>query len=434
MRNEVRRTMRIQRTLFVLAVPLLIIAFDHVAKGQESKPATNWEVKKLVYHVQSSGHSDVYVQDDPKMEVRQLVPGGQDPAWSSDGEKIAFLGSWYSHVGQHAMLAENEIGPSEWTVGGLSLAARQIQVINPDGSGTKQITNLSNGVWDFAWSPVENKIAYCELGKDGKTAIVVINADGSGRQELSKMGEIRCAVGMPVLQRTLDKNKFMVPGRVAGGKALIKLVGPQENTPASETASGELIGVPTLAWSPDGERIAFTSALNGKPVIGVVGKNGGNAKPVVLGYTARWSPDGKQLLFRHDSDTTPAVTSIWIINADGTQPRKILDKEDAEFGLTWFPDGKRIVFGSERENKKMSEIFQINADGTGLEKLASQDHFSLSSPAFSTDGTKLIVDVVPSAGALTKTHDSNIWVVDLASHRQEKLVKGSGAAIIWEKK
>ncbi len=239
--------MRIQRTLFVLAVPLLIIAFDHVAKGQESKPATNWEVKKLVYHVQSSGHSDVYVQDDPKMEVRQLVPGGQDPAWSSDGEKIAFLGSRYSHVGQHAMLAENEIGPSEWTVGGLSLAARQIQVINPDGSGTKQITNLSNGVWDFAWSPVENKIAYCELGKDGKTAIVVINADGSGRQELSKMGEIRCAVGMPVLQRTLDKNKFMVPGRVAGGKALIKLVGPQENTPASETASGELIGVPTLA-------------------------------------------------------------------------------------------------------------------------------------------------------------------------------------------
>jgi Tol biopolymer transport system component len=317
-------------------------------------------------------------------------------------------------------------GISQWYLEGISLLARQIYVMNPDGSGRKRITNVPNGIWDFAWSPTENKIAYCEQGKDGKTAIVLINADGSRRQELTKMGEIRCAVGMPILQRTLDKNKTMTATKSEGGKVLIKLVGPTESIAVDEMVTGELVGVPTLTWSPDGKFIAFTGIMNGKPVIGVVDKDG-KAKPVGLGYSVYWSPDGKGLLFRHDSNTTPPVTALCLVNADGTEPRKILDNESAEFGLAWFPDGKSIIFGSQRDTMNQSEIFRINAGGNGLQKIASQPNTSLSNPAVSPEGTKLTVD----ARSLD-TPDFSLLLVDIITHQQESLGKGSHASILWQ--
>ena len=430
--------MRIGRLLLVLAVPLLIVASENLARGQDSKPPTSEGVKKLVCHVQltegtdmvrgvphgeRTWKSDIYVQDGPKAKPRLLVQGGQAPQWSPNGEKVAFLE--FSNV-----YINTELGAGFQAA---SLASRQIHVMNADGSGTKQVTKVPNGIWDFAWSPVEQKIAYCELGNDGRTAIVTINADGSGRTELTKIGEVRCAVGMPVLNKTIDSLKSIYSTHLSGGKASVSLVGGHESA-GVENIKGEVFGVPTLAWSPDGSRLAFTSVVNGKIVIGVVGTNGGNPKPIIIGYSPLWSPDGKQLLFRHDSERTPSVTSICIVNADGTQPRIVLDGESADFGLMWFPDGKSIVFASERENKNQSEIFRINTDGTGLAKIASQDYFSLSSPTLSPDGTELIVDATPSAGAKSYTYDPSIWVVDLATHHQEILMKGTRASVIWEKK
>lgn len=432
--------MRIGRLLLVLAIPLLIVACENVACGQDSKPPMIEGVKKVVCHVQSiegtdmvwgvphgerAWKSDIYVQDGPKTKPRLLVEGGQSPQWSPDGEKIAFLG--FSNVSDFSN------GSQFNTVLLGSLASRQIQVMNTDGSGTKQVTNVPNGIWDFAWSPVEQKIAYCELGNDGRTAIVMIDADGSGRNELTKMGEARCAVGMPVLNKTLDRSKSIYSTYLYGGKASVSLVGGHESD-AAQIIKSEVIGLPTLAWAPDGSMLAFTSVVNGKIVIGVVGINGGKAKPIIMGYSPQWSPDGKQLLFRHDSEKTPSVTSICIASADGTQPRKVLDGESADFGLIWFPDGKSIVFASERENKNRSEIFRINADGTCLAKIATQDHSSLSSPTVSPDGTELLVDARPSDGSRNYTYGPGIWIVDLTSHRQEALMKGSHASVPWEKK
>jgi len=432
--------------VFTISVALLILTSHQATRDQRPSPA-NGEIKRLVYHVQTGGaeenlffglphgvttrSSDIYAQDGLKADAKRLAQGGEEPAWSPDGEKIAFLGFYRVWTEQHWEDKTFGRGSIAYrNLEGTSMIARQIWIMNGDGSARKRITNVPNGVWDFAWSPIENKIAYCELGTEDKTAIVVINADGAGRHEITKMGEIRCAVGVPILRRTLDRNKMMTSSRTEGGKVAIRLVGPKESTEAEENVTSELVGVPTVSWSPDGERIAFTSVINGKPVVGVVGRSGGNARPVLNGYAAQWSPDGKQLLFRHDSEGTRVVTSIWIANADGTQPRKVIDNEDAESGLRWFPDGRSIVFGSRRETKNQTEIFRVKTDGTGLEKIASQVKASLSSLIVSPDGAKLIVDSAPSAW---NRYDSSVEVVDLTSHRQETLCEGSHASVLWQK-
>ncbi len=436
----------------------LIVGSAKITLGQASASPTMGAVTKIVYDRQNIAHaegvlhglpggtipvtSDVYVQDGPNGEARKLVQGGQDPYWSADAERIAFLG--FSQITTHQQRYEPirgldnappdavmTPGIARWYIWGPALFARQIFVMNPDGSEKKQITNLPNGVWDFAWSPVEQKIAYCESQSDGRNAIVVVKADGSDRQELTKMGEIRCAVGMPILQKTLDKDKTIASSRAEGGKVWIKLVGPKEDTGAAEVATGELLGVPTLAWSPDGQHIAFTGIMNGKPVIGVVDKDG-KARPLGVGYSTHWSPDGKRILFRHDSNNNPPVTALCVVNADGTEPRKILDNEHAEFGVSWFPDGKSIVFGSRREARNQSEIFRINVDGSGFQKIASAPDTSLADPAVSPDGKELLVDATRRAGPQTEKHDFNLLLVDLNTHQQESLGRGGHASVVWQ--
>lgn len=451
--------MRVRRLLWRAAISLLVgVAFAQHAVSQTIDFASSEKVKALAYDVQdvlgvevpfydvihgsNTTSSDIYIQNDPKKGPRRMVQGGEDPAWSYDGEKLAFLGFKRVMIDQSptaptppSLISCYEPGYSctyDSTKGGQStsassLAARQIKVMSANGS-VKQITNVPSGVWDFGWSPVEDKIAYCEAGPEDRNAIVMLSADGSGRTELTKMGEVRCAVGMPVLKHPIEALEGIDFTRVLGGKVIVRVVSGHESSAVS-SAIGEIVGVPTINWSPDGNTIAFTGILGRKPVVGLVSTSGGNVKPLVNGYAARWSPDGKELLFLHDSETSPAVTSICIVNADGTHPRKVLDNEAAEFGLTWSPDGKSIGFASTRDNKNQSEIFRIHTDGTGLQKIASQEKLSLISPVFSSDGSQLLF----YARTLGSASDFSIWIMDLASHHQERLANGSHPSVLWLK-
>jgi Tol biopolymer transport system component len=451
--------MRSRQFLWIAAIPLLFVGSGQNARGQTTASAPSEKIKTLVYDVQdvvgvelsfygavhgaNTTSSDVYIQDDPKKEPRRLVQGAQDPAWSYDGQKLAFLGFRRLTIEQSVTLQQTppsdiscyepghtctyDLSKTSRSISASSLAARQIKVMSANGS-VKQITNVLGGVWDFAWSPVEEKIAYCEAGSEDRNAIVTLNADGSGRTELTKMGEVRCAVGMPVLKHAIEALEGIDFARVLAGKAIVRVISGHGSSAVSE-AMGEIVGVPTMSWAPDGKTIAFTGVLGGKPVVGLVSANGpGNLKPLVNGYAARWSPDGKELLFLHDSETSPAITSLCIVNADGSHPRKVLD-DDAEFGLTWSPDGKSIGFASTRDTKNQAEIFRIRTDGSGLQKIASQEKFSLIAPVFSPDGSALLF----YARALGSASEFGIWIMDLASHQQERLASGSHPSVLWLK-
>ena len=103
----------------------------------------------------------------------------------------------------------------------------------------------------------------------------------------------------------------------------------------------------SVAWSPDGKRIAFLdgSALNNSSsgAVGdvyVVDADGRNLHHVVraftgLGREVTWSPDGTRLAYQD------AEQRVAIISADGGTP-KVVSREGET--PAWSPDGKRLAF------------------------------------------------------------------------------------------
>lgn len=180
-------------------------------------------------------------------------------------------------------------------------------------------------------------------------------------------------------------------------------------------------------WSPNGEKLAFTAHGGKASSVFVIGKNGENPTEITLGYGARWSPNGKQLLFCRNPERRGDTGSIWIIDADGTGAKKVIEDNSAVLEPSWAPDGASIVFASEREHK--SAIFRVNLDGTGLTRIAADKQLAFFFPLFSPEGRQLIVDAYPG-----DHHVGSVLLLDLLSHRGNILANGIHPAVLWQKK
>ena len=147
------------------------------------------------------------------------------------------------------------------------------------------------------------------------------------------------------------------------------------------------------SWSPDGKQIAFTSAelLNEDTLansnIFVIDADGGNPRNITnhdaLDQTPDWAPDGNRIVFSSSRDGN---WEIYVMNTDGTNPINLTNHPAKEGRPDWSPDGNRIAFTSDRDNNL--EIYLMNADGTNpinLTQHPAEDDQSSWSP----DGTRI---------------------------------------------
>ena len=164
--------------------------------------------------------------------------------------------------------------------------------------------------------------------------------------------------------------------------------------------------------SPDGRKIVFTSLKDGDLEIYTMNADGSDVRRLTNtpGYDggAWWSPDGKQIVYRanHPSDSTelrayrdllrqglvrPSRVELYIMNADGSNQRQITNLGGANFGPSWTPDGRQIIFSSNYKNPRSGnfDLYLINPDGSGLEQVTFDESFD-GFPMFSPDGKKLI--------------------------------------------
>jgi TolB protein len=127
-------------------------------------------------------------------------PGpASDPAWSPDGQKLAFVrhGVYVVNADGSGLrnLTPKPVGAyadHAWSPDGRKLAfvgARdgnsEVYIMNADGSGRRALTRNSAYDADPAWSPDGRKIAFVS-NRDGNYAIYVMNADGSGQRKLAQ--------------------------------------------------------------------------------------------------------------------------------------------------------------------------------------------------------------------------------------------------------
>jgi Tol biopolymer transport system component len=183
--------------------------------------------------------------------------------------------------------------------------------------------------------------------------------------------------------------------------------------------------------SRDGKKIVFTSMRDGDIDIYTMDANGKNVKRLTseLGYDGGpfFSPDGTKIVYRahhpqdpkeiaeykmllKDGALRPSRFELFVMDADGSNKRKITSYGAASFAPFFHPDGKRIIFASNLHDPRSRnfDLYLIHLDGTGLERVTYHETFD-SFPMFSSDGKRL---VWASNRNQAKPGDTNIFIAD----------------------
>jgi serine/threonine protein kinase/Tol biopolymer transport system component len=117
-----------------------------------------------------------------------------------------------------------------------------------------------------------------------------------------------------------------------------------------------------LAWTPDG-RIVYTSNANGTADIWIMNNDGSNQKQLTVNAGANVypsvSPDGRYIVFTSDRVGAPQH-HIWRIDTNGGNPKQ-LTNGNKEFNPQFSPDGKWVVYTSWDAGKPT--IWKIPVDG-----------------------------------------------------------------------
>ncbi len=329
---------------------------------------------------------DLFAVDPDGTNVRDLTDtlgAEQDPAWSPDGSRAAFVRTSSS-------------GDSD---GRVRIRAG-VFVSDPNGLYPDRVLACAQvpcEVRDLAWSPDGVRLAFVVDSRRGPhgglpvSTVEVMNADGTGRITICSFP--RCWQGLtrplwsPDGRDLAFSNEQMAnfPGLGGPPPSSIYVAASDGTTvrrltnAACDRHTGARCTFDAFpAWSPDGTRITFSRspayARNGPTVaLDVMNADGSGVRTLSAcddpesGCTvadAAWSPDGGAVAFATSYDR-PVIA---VVDPMTGRTRTIRTCRDGTCldpsGVRWSPDGRELLFVAGEP-----VIYTIGADGTAMTRI-----------------------------------------------------------------
>jgi Tol biopolymer transport system component len=307
----------------------------------------------------------------------------------------------------------------------------------------KQLTSgSSNG--ESYWSPDSKQVIFQSTrGTQQCDQEYVMNADGSNQHMVSTgKGATTCGYFLSdnqhILYASTHEGNPSCPMPPDHSKGYVWAVHPTFDIYMA-TLDGKIVKKLTDTPGYDAEatvnfktkKIIYTSMASGDLELWTMNEDGSGKKRItnVEGYDggAVFSRDGTKMVWRayhpdtpekktayqallKQNLTTPMKMELWLANADGSNAKQITNYGCASFAPTFTPDGKKLLFASNKAkcDSSLFELYLINLDGSGLEQVTDYGKFT-SFPEFSPDGKKLIFS---SSYQSKSNYEFNLFTVD----------------------
>ncbi len=226
--------------------------------------------------------------------------------------------------------------------------------VNPDGTQRQRVS--SDGAdGDPALSPLGTKIAF-ERTRSGDRDIWSMKSDGSGQKQLTS-------------NSTLDAHPTWSPGgtkllflRDLSGNWDIHTMNPDGSGLTRLTKASYRDYAP--AWSGSG-KIAFARSVGGNHDIYTIGADGRGLRRVTSRSTKdtspSWSPGSTKIAFVRSGD-------IYTVSPDGSDLARLTTSGGLD--PSWASNGTKIAFSRGASGDR--EVYLMNADGTGLQKITTE--------------------------------------------------------------
>ncbi len=172
--------------------------------------------------------------------------------------------------------------------------------------------------------------------------------------------------------------------RTSSGYSL--LVKSQDPRPARQIMFDENV-ITTPAWSPDGDRIVFTSFRSGNSDLWCYSFPGSEADRILsipgLNSSPAWSPDGRNIAITLSVDGN---VDIYLLNMDTKETNRLTLRGSIETSASFSPTGRQMIFTSDRIGYPQLYIMD-SSGGTAVRVTGS--HGYCDSPAWSPDGDRI---------------------------------------------